>query len=53
MRYVITKTVIRKYSMACTATLKRRHESLTNEQVPELPFKRRRFVPSQEVRLIQ
>lgn len=33
--------------MACTATLKRRHDCLT--ETPELLPKRRRFVPSQEV----
>lgn len=33
--------------MACTATLKRRHDCIT--EVPELPLKRRRFVPSQDV----
>lgn len=33
--------------MACGATLKRRHDCIT--EAPELPLKRRRFVPSQEV----
>ena len=33
--------------MACGATLKRRHEGIT--EAPELPLKRRRFVPSQDV----
>ena len=33
--------------MACGATLKRRHDCIT--EAPELPLKRRRFVPSQDV----